>query len=141
MRLKVARAVKLPAMVFAGFQKVPAGPPVTRNPFPIVTILTSEMSSGSDALSLKSSRLFHPSGACAVNGAMKAVMPSRNMSATRNIGCLLLIARRCRLWLDVTGAGIEPATRALKVRCSTTELPGRGEPRRACECTTVNSRP
>ena len=26
----------------------------------------------------------------------------------------------------VTGAGIEPAARALKVRCSTTELPGRG---------------
>ena len=24
----------------------------------------------------------------------------------------------------VTGAGIEPAARALKVRCSTTELPG-----------------
>ena len=26
----------------------------------------------------------------------------------------------------MTGAGIEPAARALKVRCSTTELPGRG---------------
>ena len=27
----------------------------------------------------------------------------------------------------MTGAGIEPAARALKVRCSTTELPGREE--------------
>jgi hypothetical protein len=27
---------------------------------------------------------------------------------------------------EMTGAGIEPAARALKVRCSTTELPGRG---------------
>ncbi len=27
--------------------------------------------------------------------------------------------------MDVTGAGIEPAARALKVRCSTTELPSR----------------
>jgi hypothetical protein len=28
--------------------------------------------------------------------------------------------------VEVTGAGIEPAARALKVRCSTTELPGPG---------------
>ena len=28
---------------------------------------------------------------------------------------------------DMTGAGIEPAARALKVRCSTTELPGRAK--------------
>jgi RNA polymerase primary sigma factor len=35
----------------------------------------------------------------------------------------------------VTGAGIEPAARALKVRCSTTELPGL----RAVECTTAVS--
>ena len=28
--------------------------------------------------------------------------------------------------VEVTGAGIEPAARALKVRCSTTELPGLG---------------
>src|SRR5918999_1259668 len=27
--------------------------------------------------------------------------------------------------MEMTGAGIEPAARALKVRCSTTELPGR----------------
>jgi hypothetical protein len=33
----------------------------------------------------------------------------------------------------VTGAGIEPAARALKVRCSTTELPGREERRRASD--------
>jgi hypothetical protein len=51
----------------------------------------------------------------------------------------------------VTEAGIEPAARALKVRCSTTELPGRAESawcvgqspvrrfsRRAGHCTTLN---
>jgi hypothetical protein len=43
----------------------------------------------------------------------------------------------------VTGAGIEPAARALKVRCSTTELPGRSRSRafrllRTAHCTIVN---
>ena len=41
----------------------------------------------------------------------------------------------------VTGAGIEPATHGLKVRCSTTELPGRVQFRRAFECTTGVSPP
>jgi hypothetical protein len=35
------------------------------------------------------------------------------------------VSRRASAIEKVTGAGIEPAARALKVRCSTTELPGR----------------
>ena len=45
--------------------------------------------------------------------------------------------------IKVTGAGIEPAARALKVRCSTTELPGRSRSQdfgllRTAHCTIVN---
>ena len=39
----------------------------------------------------------------------------------------------------VTGAGIEPATLALKVRCSTTELPGLGGRRRNAQCKMLNA--
>src|ERR1700687_461025 len=38
----------------------------------------------------------------------------------------------------VTEAGIEPAARALKVRCSTTELPGRAE---SAWCAATHERP
>ena len=58
-----------------------------------------------------------------VQDLMRHVIPAGDLSAIFDRALTLLLADLLKVkW---TGAGIEPAARALKVRCSTTELPGR----------------